>query len=92
MKDDGEEPSKKQQHLAAIETIMERESIVLSPRDLVYLLANLQSNVTFQRQVIKALASAATENMDWDLIDKMVEAAETSENILERFIFEVAGE
>ena len=78
-------------HAAAIAKLLTRDNVVLDSHQFVGLLAHLQANMGIQKNVISAIASIAAGDPDWDALEKAATLADQSAEILNAFIFEVAG-
>lgn len=69
---------------------MARETIEISAKQMVVLLAHLQANVLFQRRLTEAVASIAAGNPEWDALEEIAGLTERSGEILDSFIFDIA--
>ncbi len=77
---------RRDKHVASIDAILHRESLTLTPDNVVNLLAYLQASKVFQELAIRAIASTAAGKTDWDALDGMLGNVELSDKLLERLI------
>lgn len=83
---------RQKRHLAAVQAILARDSITLTPDNIVNLLAYLQSTKVFQTLAIQSFAGSAAGKPDWGAIDEMVANAELSDKLLERLLSRLSEE